>query len=95
MTKLIKAISNCYETCTDAYIHPALAILFCILMAIIGIALGLGITYLMAWCFMYVYNILAQTFNWPTFSIWFWFFGLMVIGWLRKIIFPSKEVEEN
>jgi len=93
MTKLINSISRCYNTCINDNIHPFLAILFCIFCALIGLAIGLGINYLIALGLMYIYNTLAQNFNWPVFSIWFWFIGVLVFTRVLKAIRPSKEEE--
>jgi len=95
MNKLMESVSRCYEACIEASIPAPIAIFACAFFVIIGLVIGFGIHYLMSWCFMYVYNILAQTFNWPIFPIWFWFVGLYVIDWLKRIIFPNNIKEEE
>jgi len=76
-------VVNCFE-CLDSYVPTFVAVLLTILIVIVGIGVGFGISLGMAWVTMMVYNVLASTFNWPVFSIWFWLGALYVFGWIRK-----------
>ena len=93
MNKIINSVVNCYHTCIERDIHPAIAILFCIFCFLIGFAIGLAIDYLIALGLMFLYNTIAKNFDWPTFSIWFWFVGVLILVPIRKAIFQSKDVE--
>ena len=73
---LVDSLSN--------YMPAVCAVLLTVLIFIFGLALGFGIVLGMAWVTMMVYNVLASTFDWPTFSIWFWFGAWMVLGWIKK-----------
>lgn len=90
--KIINSFANLYNTCIEHF-HPFIAILFCIFFGLIGLAIGLGIDYLIAIGLAYIYNILAQNFNWPIFSTWFWFIGVLILVQILKITSPNKEVE--
>ena len=76
-------IANCFEVLTD-YVPTFFAVLLTILIVIVGIGIGFGISLGMAWVMMMVYNVLANTFSWPVFSIWFWLGALYVFGWISK-----------
>lgn len=76
-------IANCFEVLTD-YVPTFIAVLLTILIVIVGIGIGFGISLGMAWVMMMVYNVLANTFSWPVFSIWFWLGALYVFGWISK-----------
>lgn len=93
MNKIINTVVDCYRTCIERDIHPAIAILFCIFCVLIGLAIGLAIDYLVAIVLMFLYNTLARNFDWPTFSIWFWFVGVLILAQVKKIFVPTKEAE--
>ena len=76
MTDLIETLSR--------YMPTACAVLLTALIVIASIALGFGIVLGVAWITMLVYNVLANTFNWPTFSVWFWLGAWVVFGWIKK-----------
>ena len=95
MTKLINSASHCYNTCIDANVHPLIAIILCIFCVIIGLGVGLGIDYLIALGIMYIYNTFASIFNWPIFSIWFWFVGILILTQVLKTMHPSKEEKQR
>lgn len=82
-------IKNCYETCTD-YMPIFLAVICVIFFILLGLGLGFGLIVGFAWVLMSIYNILATTFNWPTFSIWFWVGAELIIGWIRTGKFPIR-----
>lgn len=70
------------------------AILICVIITLFGLGLGFGLTVVFAWIVMKVYNVLASTFDWPTFSIWFWVGAIYVIGWLKKCISITVKKED-
>ena len=80
---MIEKMMNLVETLSD-HMPIVCAVLLTALIAIFGFAFGFGIVLGMAWVTMLVYNVLANTFSWPTFSIWFWFGAWMVFGWVKK-----------
>lgn len=80
---MVEQFTNLLDTLSD-WMPPVCAILLTVLIAILGVALGFGIVLGMPWITMLVYNVLANTFDWPTFSIWFWFGAWLVFGWLKK-----------
>ena len=80
---MVEKFTNLVEALSEA-MPTACAVLLSILIMIFSIALGFGIVLGMAWVTMMVYNVLASTFDWPTFSIWFWFGAWMVLGWIKK-----------
>jgi len=89
---MIEKFLNLVDSLSDN-MPMACAILLAVLSAILGLALGFGIVMGMAWVTMMVYNVLASAFDWPTFSIWFWFGAWMVIGWVKKGIGTAKKGE--
>lgn len=74
---------NCFEGLTY-YVPTFIAVLLTILIGIVGLGIGFGISLGIAWITMMVYNVLANTFNWPVFSIWFWLGAEYVLKWIRK-----------
>ena len=76
-------IVNCFEGLSD-YVPTCVAVFLTILIVIVGLGIGFGISLGIAWITMMVYNVLANTFNWPIFSIWFWLGAEYVLGWIRK-----------
>ena len=89
---MIEKFLDLVDSLSD-YMSMAFAVLLAILIAILGIALGFGIVLGMAWVTMLVYNVLANAFDWPTFSIWFWFGAWMVLGWVKKSVIAVKRGE--
>lgn len=76
-------VMNCFEGLTY-YVPTFIAVLLTILIVIVGLGIGFGISLGIAWITMMIYNVLANTFNWPIFSIWFWLGAEYVFGWIRK-----------
>lgn len=80
---MVEKITNVVVSLSD-YMPTVCAVLLTMLLVVLGVALGFGIVFGMAWVTMLVYNVLANTFNWPTFSVWFWLGAWMVFGWVKK-----------
>ena len=91
---------NLVEDLSDSmptFLAVILAILIFIVAAAIGLVIGVGIALgwfcLIGWILSLVYGVLATTFNWPTFSFWFFvgaafllnlFFGKGVMSRIKK-----------
>lgn len=86
---MVEKIMNVYDGLSD-YMNGFFAMLLTILIVLFSIGLGVGVIVLTGWVVMSVYNILAMTFNWPTFSIWFWIGAMFIINWLKKGIVSVK-----
>lgn len=71
-----------FNNLTD-YMHPVLAVICTIFLAAIGFGIGFGLLLFLAWILMLVYNVLAEIYNWPVFSIWFWLGVEIIVNWLR------------
>lgn len=80
-------ICETYDALTY-YMPSFLAVLCVVLLCIIGVGIGFGLAFLIPWIVMMIYNQIALLFNWPTFSIWFWFGVVVIVGWLRTGKFP-------
>ena len=72
-----------YDGITDNF-EGIVAFMLVILLTVVALGIAFGALILTAWVIMMVYNTLANTFNWPLFSIWFWAGAVFVLNWLRK-----------
>ena len=71
--KMQEACSKGFKNMIDQGYSIPVAFIEMSIGVLVGLAVAFGLNYSLAFGISYVYNALAENFNWPTFSIWFWF----------------------
>lgn len=84
LNRIMKAMVECYNSLSGS-MATGWAILITVGAFILGLGIGFAISLGIAWVFMMVYNTLANSFDLPKFSIWFWFGVTWILGLCMKM----------